>query len=173
MISVNAVKQLHPSAFEPVSADAAVQRRPLGRDVVVEKVVTELPHRQLWPADGMPQPHPGLHGANCRYQRVSPAAEALQLRPGFAQIRRLSNHSPSQTKIWSAPMTTPRRYRFAAFAALLSARARAHRRLVASRLETSVSPTTHQPRRAPPTPRDRRNPAAALAPCWPKLKSVR
>ena len=106
VIAFDPLEQLHSSALEPIGADRAENCRSFDREIIVEESVAEMsassgavgsrhatiasraePRRLPWRARGC--------------GRAEPAAGCGRA-PRFAG---LSNHTSSQTRIWSAPMT--------------------------------------------------------------------
>ncbi len=88
MVTFHPLKQLYPSALEPIGPNRAKDRRPFNREILIEKFVTKLPHCQSWAAYGMPQPRLLLNHANCRYELVFAAAQRFQLNACRIEIHR-------------------------------------------------------------------------------------
>ena len=54
MISFDMFKELRPSALEPICANRTENVGSLGGNIVIEKRVSEISHRQPRPAHGVP-----------------------------------------------------------------------------------------------------------------------
>ena len=89
MISFDALEKLHASALEPIGPDRPENLRSFGRDISVEELVSEFPHRQLWSAHGVPQEHFTLNCAGRSYELMCAATQSLELGASFVGTGRL------------------------------------------------------------------------------------
>src|SRR5215471_5969895 len=89
VISFDTLKQLRTSAFEPIGTDRAENLRAFGRNIVVEVLITEFPHFQLWPAHRMPQARSSLNRTDRSHKLVRATTQSLELDASFVEIRGL------------------------------------------------------------------------------------
>ena len=89
MISFDTLEELHTSALKAIRADRPENLRALGRDVFVEELVSEFPHRQPRPAHVLPQERFTLNRAGRSHELMAATSQSLKLGASFVGIRRL------------------------------------------------------------------------------------